>query len=70
MDQHLEGFFDELEKIGGLVDAFIKNVATNPVKYYAADRRMSKGMARHRQAVEALENNTPAGWGPLGMHAE
>lgn len=71
MHSHLNGFFDELEKIGGLLtETLIKNVARNPVKYYAANERMKKGLQRHRETMEALERGTPAGWVPMGMQAE
>jgi len=74
----LEGFFDELEKIGsgkatskakhsGFVDAVIRNISTNPVKYYAAGRRHEEGKERHRRTMEALEHPYPASWVPLGM---
>lgn len=77
----LVGFFDELEKIGvvkegqgGIVgrmltNAMLKNVSQNPVKYVAAMNRHDKGLERHRRMMEAVEEGTPAGWVPLGMHA-
>lgn len=71
MLEQLSSFFDELEKIGGLnerlVEAVIKNIRTNPVKYLAAYSRHEKGKQRYRQTEAALEHPYPAGWVPLGI---
>jgi len=71
MLERLNSFFDELEKIGGiqerLVDAVIKNIATNPVKYLAAYRRHEQGKKRHAETEAALRHPYPAGWVPLGI---
>ena len=67
MKDMLVGFFDELEKTGGLVDAVIKNIVTNPVKYFAAQHRMEKGKRLHKKTMEAIEHPYPVSWVPLGM---
>jgi hypothetical protein len=70
MNERLHSFFDELTKIGNVTNAVVKNVLTNPVKYYAAQQRMEKGKKLHHQMMEAYERNTPASWAALGMRVE
>ena len=57
-------------KSSGFVDAVIKNISTNPVKYYAAGRRHEGGKERHRRTMEAVEHSYPAGWVSLGMRPQ
>ena len=63
----IRGLFDELVKIGGLPGAIVANFLGNPVKYYAAQRRMEEGAKRHKETMRALKHQYPAGWVPLGM---
>jgi hypothetical protein len=75
MDARLHGLFDELEKIGYSVgERLVASLmptslgrAQRLAVVHGAGGRISKGKARHRQMMDAVEHNYPASWVPLGM---
>ena len=66
----LDGFFDELEKIGA-APGVLAALAAQSLKYPGAvawrAHQIDRGMGAHKQALRDLERGVPAGWAALGM---
>lgn len=74
-DGTLFGFFNELEKIGGLGaeilgragTALAGTAAKNPGLAYWRYKQQKEGLTKHQQTMQALKAGYPAGWVALGM---
>jgi hypothetical protein len=74
-DDTLNGFFSELEKIGGLATELLVRGATgvagkavqHPGAAYWRYRQQKEGLSKHKQTMLALKHGYPTGWVGMGM---
>ena len=74
LTETLPGFFDELEKIGGVADLLGRGAATvagqavkHPGAAYWRTRQQKKGLSKHQQMMLAIKHGYPAGWVSMDM---
>lgn len=62
--------FQPFKKYGGVAEfltrTLVERAAGAPVTYGSA-YQLRKGIDRHKQTMQAVEEGYPAGWVPLGM---
>lgn len=74
-DNTLCGFFNELEKIGGVATELLVRGATgvgaqaakHPGAAYWRYKQQKKGLSKHKQTMLALKYGYPAGWVGMDM---
>ena len=63
--QVINGLFDELEKMGGIVSKVLADAANHPVKYLG--RAKTWDDSKKNDFNDAIKRGYPAGWVALGM---